>query len=131
MPITVEMLPDEPIIIVTLAGRITTDDTVDFITASADLAQQTGDTIYRITDLTDAEIALPDMLPVITTIAADTPASIRDPRFCGIFVGNARTSRLYTDIIRTQVFNGEELPFFRTVDEALQFVQGQRKQITA
>jgi len=131
MPVTVEMLPNEPVIVATLYGRITTTDTADLINICADLTQHTHETIYRITDLTDAEIALPDMMPVINTIAADLPASIVDPRFQSVFVGNARTSRMYADIICRQVFSGDSLPFFRTVDEAKQFIQGQRAQATA
>ena len=131
MPITIEMLPNEPIIIARLQGRITAEDAADYVRMCVDLVANNSANYFRIHEVTDAEIAISDMLPISTYMGANLPASLRDSRFQEIFVGNSQTSRMYADILCKQALDGAQLPFFNTLDDALAFVSGQQAKVTA
>lgn len=131
MPITIEMLPNEPIIIARLQGRITAEDAADYVRMCVDLVANNSANYFRIHEVTDAEIAISDMLPISTYMGANLPASLRDSRFQEIFVGNSQTSRMYADILCKQALDGTQLPFFNKLDDALAFVSGQQAKVTA
>jgi hypothetical protein len=126
MPVNVQQIPGEPIIQVQMNGQITSKDINTIIRECARLTEGVEHKIYRITDITEAEISLTEILAIANVVRADVPASSTDPRFVPIFVGNAKTSRLYTDILRKQAFNGEGLPFFNTMETALNYVREDR-----
>lgn len=131
MPVDIQQIPGEPIIQVRMTGHITATDIETIFRECARLTEGVEHKIYRITDITEAEISLTEIMVIANVVRADVAASSTDPRFVPIFVGNAKTSRLYTDILRKQAFNGEGLPFFNSMDAALNHVREDRAVSTA
>ena len=123
MPVTTEKLHDQPIIVSRLQGRFSAREADVLLHQCVDMADGIDGPVYHITDLTDAEISLLDMPVVVNTLRAEVPGSTADPRFINVFIGNARTSRLYADIFRKQISDG--LPFFTDVDSALAYIGAQ------
>ena len=90
MSLTVERLPDEPIIQVTITGRVTPDVIKEMFVQSAKFADEMGaETVYRVTDLRDIETTFTDLVLILAeTTKAALPGSPVDPRFYGAMVGS-------------------------------------------
>jgi hypothetical protein len=123
MPATVEQLPDEPIILLTFSGVINAETVRDAFIESAALAEKIEGTVYRITDIRQGEANFRDVLGVVAQVRSRTPGSSSDPKIKGVFVGTHPLARLYADFMRQM---GIQTPFFKTLEEALDYIQVER-----
>lgn len=120
MPVTTEKINDQPIIFSRLQGRISATEADTLMNQCVDVATGIDGPVYHITDLTEAEISLLDIPSVVEMLRANVPGSAVDSRFVKMFIGNARTSRLYADIFRKNI--RDSLPFFNNMDDALAYI---------
>lgn len=123
MPVKVEMLPGEPIIILSYSGLLDEETVLHAFSESARLMGDSQQQVYRIADVREGIGDFSELMHIIAKIRKGVPGSSSDPRIQGIFVGNSQLARLYADFIRQQQFGGTQIPFFPTLEEALEYVR--------
>jgi hypothetical protein len=130
MSITIEQLPDEPIVIMKFEGSVTATEITEKL---QEVAEQTADipgTIYRINDISDLKMTIKEMVSLVHALRQPIPGAYNDPRFEVVFVNNNRTSQLYTDILQTQLFRDQPIRLFDSIAEAIEYIR-QRDHETA
>jgi hypothetical protein len=94
MPVKVEKMADEPILVATLEGHVTVQEMREMFIQSAALVEGMEAPIYRITDTRAANANFMDMLGTVREASAGTPGSSTDPRFKPIFLGTNEMVRM-------------------------------------
>jgi hypothetical protein len=125
MPATVEKLPDEPIILVTVKGRFDLRTAKATFRDIAELIEGMKPPVYRITDFQQMQANFPDMLAIMKAVSRGPAGSPTDPRIIGIFVGNHPMLQLAVSMLKQKQFGGLSIPLFKSVDEALSYVRFQ------
>lgn len=119
MPVKIEPVPDEPIIVVTFEGHIDLDTVRNmFVETAALFAKFEGD-VYRIADIREADTDFVDIVKMIKAIREGLPASSIDPRMHGIFVGRNQFARMYADFMKQM--GSKPIPIFVTMEDALEY----------
>ena len=119
MPVKIEPVADEPIVVVTFEGHIDLDTVRKvFIETDVLFAKFEGD-VYRIGDIRAAETDFVDIVKMIKAIREGLPASSIDPRMHGIFVGQNQFARMYADFMKQM--GGAPIPIFVTMEDALEY----------
>lgn len=126
MPATVEQYGDESIIVLTFIGTINAEIVRDAFMQCAEIADTIEGMVYRISDIRQGEATFRDVLGVIAQVRARIPGASGDPRIKGVFVGTHPLAKLYADFLRQL---GIQTPFFKTVEEALDYVRMELKRI--
>ncbi len=122
MSVKVEKLPDEPVIILTYEGHLDVETVRTAFTQSLVLAESTPGVVYRISDVRLGEGDFRDVMQVMEQVRAGIPGSSADPKIKGVFVGTHQMARLYAEMMRQSQFGGVQIPFFKTVEEALDYI---------
>jgi hypothetical protein len=122
MPVRVEKLPDEPVLVITYEGHLDVETVKSAFTQSAALAAKIDGAVYRISDVRKGEGDFIDLMQIMAQVRAGIPGSSADPKIKGIFVGTHYMARLYADLMRQEQFGGIQIPFFKTVEEALDYI---------
>ncbi len=125
MPITVQQLGDDPIVLVTMEGSIAVQDIAKMYAQTAAIADKFARNTYRIMDVDKAEITFDQLIKVVKNVGAGAPGSLGDPRIKAMFVGQNSMARLASDMLSQQQFGGLELPIFPGLGEALLWVNEQ------
>lgn len=123
MPVRVEKLPDEPIIILHYEGHVDAETVKSAFLQSAEIASEIDGPVYRISDVRNGEGSFVDLMQVIAEIRKGIPGSSADPRIRGVFVGSHHMARLYAGFLRQQQFGGTQLPFFHTLEDAFEYIR--------
>ncbi len=113
MPHTVIKLDNEPIILTHIIGELNPAVYFDITLKAADLIENIPGTIYRITDVTKARIALLDMVDMVVQVLKGWPGTVSDPRVVSLVVtrgGNAslaakHLARFAPQSIRVRTFS--------------------------
>ncbi|MEO8394349.1 MAG: hypothetical protein ABI700_15260 [Chloroflexota bacterium] len=120
MPVRVERLPNEPILIATLSGLVTEQDFFELYHLSSALIGMDGGAFYRISDLRAATSTFGDILKAIQKAAQEMPASLMDPQIQVTFVGENTWINLARDFFLKRGIN---LPVFLDMENALESVR--------
>jgi hypothetical protein len=120
MPISVERLPGEPIIVAKLSGVITPELIVPFFEECTRLAETIEGRVYRISDVSQVQISYSDLMQVLAS-SIGTPGSSLDPRFYVLMVGPHAWLQLYTDSLKQH--GSAFVPIFDSLDDALAYVR--------
>jgi hypothetical protein len=123
MPISVERLPDQPIIISTYSGRVTVGDMHYAFARSAALISPDETRVYRIVHIDNIDVTFADVLHFAQTASADLPGAFMDPRFSVLMVGHDQWTKLFLQFMGQKQFGGMTLPCFVTLAQALAYVQ--------
>lgn len=123
MPATVEKLPDEPIILVTVNGHFDIEVARGIYAEIARLAKQIEGKIYRITDLRKQTTSFSDTVQVVKEASQKLPGTTSDPRIVNIFVGRDQVSPITLNAMRKQNPDGHGV--LDSVEDALQYVRWQ------
>jgi hypothetical protein len=126
MPITVERLPDQPILVATYTGQITLQDVKGMYEQSGRLAGDISGAVYRISDTREAKTSLLEILRIARVAADDMPGSTSDPRIHVIFVGTNEATRMMVDVLRQPQYVGKQFAIFRSMEEALASIEYER-----
>lgn len=121
MPITIERLPEKPIIMATYHGMITAEDIINLFRHSAALIQPDETTLYRVNLLEHGQSSLAEIIRVVQEIKPDQPGSILDKRFVGLFVGSNPLADLYKDLIQNNL-GAANIPVFAKLEEAMIYI---------
>jgi len=123
MPVQVEKLPDLPVIILTYEGHMDVETVKSAFSQSAVIAASVEGIVYRISDVRNSEGTFADVVNVIKAIRVNVVGSSADPKIKGVFVGNNQFARMHADFLKQEQFGSTTIPFFQTLDEALEYVQ--------
>ena len=119
MPVKIDPVSDEPIIVVTFEGHIDVDILRNMFIETAGIIAQFEGNVYRIADIRTADTDFIDIVKMIKAIREGLPASSIDPRVHGIFVGQKQAARLYADFVKQ--IGGAPIPIFATMEDALEY----------
>ena len=128
MSVRVEKLPDQPVIILTYQGHMDVETVKSAFVQSAVIADTINGTVYRISDVRKGEGNFADVVNIIKAIRESALGSSADPKIKGIFVGGHQMVRLYADILKQEQFGATNIPFFKTMEEALEYIRLDRSE---
>ncbi len=127
MPVKVEKLPDKPVIILTYESHMDVETVKSAFSQSATIAASIDGIVYRISDVRKSEGSFADVVNVIKAIRVNTVGSSADPKIKGVFVGNNQYARMYADFLKQEEFGITNIPFFKTLEEALEYIELDQK----
>ncbi len=128
MPVHVEKLPDLPVIVLTYEGHMDVETVKSAFVQSVVIAASLPGTVYRISDVRKGEGSFTDVINIIKSIRESALGSSADPKIKGVFVGGHQLARMYADFLKQEQFGSTAIPFFQTIDEALEYIALDRKQ---
>lgn len=128
MSVHVEKLPDLPVIVLTYEGHMDVETVKSAFSQSAVIASSLDGVVYRISDVRNSEGNFTDVVNIIKAIRINALGSSADPKIKGVFVGNNQYARMYADILKQEEFGITNIPFFKTLEEALEYIELDRKQ---
>ena len=128
MPVKIEPVPDEPIVIVTFEGHVDLETVRNMFVETAVIFAKFEGNVYRIADIRTADTDFVDIIKMIKAIRDGLPASSIDPRMHGIFVGQKQFARMYADFIKQM--GGAPIPIFATMEDALEYAHLQLQSAT-
>ena len=123
MPATVEKLPNEPIILVTVEGHLDVSLAREIYAKIAELADDIQGPIYRITDLRKQTSSFADNIAVVKEASNRKPGTTSDPRITNVFVGREQISPVTLAVMRRD--NPDSHGVLDSVEDALAYVRWQ------
>ncbi|RMF81420.1 MAG: hypothetical protein D6737_05075 [Chloroflexi bacterium] len=125
MPVTVQLLPDEPIVVLTLEGKITAAELRLMFEEYHRATKQIDDLIYRVANIRYADGDFAELL----TLMDDTERRFFDARLDDrvrvVFVGSDEMARRANQATNQALFVVEGETVFTSVEDALQFAREQ------
>lgn len=122
MPIHIERLPDEPIVLATMTGQVTAVEIKELFARTLELSQDIPGTIYRITDVRSADATFSDLLFILAELSSKQPFATSDPRVKGVLVGRHFASQLTSDSLKQRQYGALNLPLFDDMETALEYL---------
>ena len=120
MPVTVERLEGEPILIATLTGYVDYEDIKNVYIFSNELINDEDKKIYRITDTRTADSSFSEMIKSIQRATQELPGSATDKRIQVVFVGTTSWIQFYRNALQKR---GIEIAAFLEMERALEAVR--------
>ena len=123
MPVKFERMANEPILIATLYSPVTQDDVHQVYRVSAQMADELGGRVYRISDVGVTDMSFGDLVEVMADAAEGQPGSPADNRIGVALVGNSDSFRIYSEGFTQEHYGRRNVPLFATFDAALAHVR--------
>ena len=121
MPVKVERLPDQPVIILHYEGFLDLETVKSAFIQSAGLAAEIEGTVYRIADVNNADSNFVEIVKIIKASRANVQGNATDTKFQVIFVGQNQLIHFYTDALKQ--LGAAPIPIFHTMEDALHYVE--------
>lgn len=119
MPIQIEIVTEDPIILVTVYGEFTAEDARDISLNTASVLHEYGRKIYRIHDIRAADMSFPNILAVIREARKGEFVGSLDERVQMLVVGR----NPMFDLARSSYENsGRSVPVFDCVHDAIEAI---------
>lgn len=125
MGFTLELLPDEPIMIATAQGMLSVQDFADMFAESSRMLEGIEHTIYRISDFREATTSFLDLIKMSKLASQGNEGSTTDTRIKAILVGSNHWVNLARTIFEQPQYSAMRLPTLETIDDALLYVRAQ------
>ncbi len=129
MPVTVQKMADENIILVAYESPYKVSETTESMEVIQQIVEQAVGVTYLIVDLSRLNMTFSDM---VQGLAASTSGrqgwSVKDPRTRMVVVGANKLIEFGVKAVNQTQYGGINIPLFDTMDEALAYV---RAEITA
>jgi hypothetical protein len=123
MPVTVEKLPDEPIILVTAVGEVNAEIMRDAYKQIAAICETIEGPIYRITDVRKQVTTFAKMMQIVQKAATGEAGTTTDPRIRSVFVGRDYFTLVGRDMYNNPKYGGQYMPVFDTIEAALEAIR--------
>ncbi|MFW5748989.1 MAG: hypothetical protein ACOCYT_05185 [Chloroflexota bacterium] len=123
MPVTIERLPDEPIILATVTGAMSVEDARVIFLRSAEIMEQIDGLAFRITDVRAIETEFAEVISMLKSASKGMPGSTSDPRLRVVMVGTHSLTKMFADAMKQQQFGGIAIPVFERLEDALTYVR--------
>jgi hypothetical protein len=121
---TVEKLPDEPIILVTVIGFLDVNMARSIYAQIAEIAATLQGPLYRITDVRQEHTSFVELVGVIKEASKGTAGTTTDPRIKNVFVGNEKMARVARDAL-VKNLGAASMPMFATMEDALEHIRNE------
>jgi len=125
MEFTLELLPNEPILIATAKGLLAVQDFADMFGESAKLLDGIEQTIYRISDFREAHSSFIDLIRMSQLAAKGGVGTTTDPRIKAILVGTNQWVSLARTIFEQPQYSAMRLPTLENLEDALVYARTQ------
>lgn len=122
MTVTLEKMPNEPIVTATLSGEVTIAEMEEMYAKCAEIIKEVG-RIYRITRLDNTTTGFMDILKILQAAGKGNPGSSSDPNVGVIFLGSGSLIQLITNTMRQPQFAGVQLPIFQSMEDTLTYIR--------
>ena len=123
MSYTVIKLDGEPIILTYIVGELTPAIYFDITLKAADLIENVPGTIYRVTDVTRAQISLLNMIEMVVQVLKGWPGTVSDPRVVSLVVAGGGNAALAASHLARIAPPSIRLRCFNCLDDALTFAR--------
>ena len=123
MGFTLQLLPDEPIVITVAKGHLVVQDFAGMFAASRKLLAGMPAPIYRISDFRDATSSFMDLIRMAQIASKGDEGTTSDPRIKAILVGTNQWVNLARTIIEQPQYSAMRFPTFETMDDALAYAR--------
>ncbi len=124
MPVAVEQIPNQPIIVVTVTEPF---DPLKEMPVSnrqfSEIAATIQGTLYRIVEITRLKIGFNDLVNVLAVDTRSGPGA--DPRVRTVIVGSGEMVELGVKAMKQRQYGAKETPMFASLDEALTYVNAE------
>lgn len=121
MSVSVELFPDEPILLVTIEGHLDAPMVHELYGQIGELTEGMEAPIYRITDVRKLETSFAEVLGIIKEAMKDSPGTTTDPRIFNIFVGRDKMAMIARDMLRR--INPDNHPLLDSIEDALTYIR--------
>ena len=125
MGFTVELLSDEPIMIVTGKGMITVQDFAEMFAASRKRLAGMSGPIYRILDVRESTTSFMDLIRMPQIASKGDEGSTTDPRIKPVLVGTTQWVSLGRTIFEQPQFSSLHFPTFASMEDAMLYARNQ------
>ncbi|MBI1281698.1 MAG: hypothetical protein GC179_26465 [Anaerolineaceae bacterium] len=125
MGFTLEMLPDEPIIIATGKGLLTIQDFANMFDESAKLLEGMEQTVYRVSDFREATSSFMDLIRMSQLASKGGAGTTTDPRIKAVLVGTNQWVSLARTIFEQPQYSAMRLPTLENLEDALNYARSQ------
>ncbi len=125
MPVIVERLPGQPIIVLHYEGFLDLEIVKSAFIQSAKLAAEIEGTVYRIADVSNADSNFVEIVKIIKASRANVQGNATDTKFQVIFVGQNQLIHLYADALKQ--LGAAPIPIFHTMEDAMHFIKLEQK----
>ncbi|MBI1281697.1 MAG: hypothetical protein GC179_26460 [Anaerolineaceae bacterium] len=125
MGFTLELLPNEPIIVTKAKGVLVVQDFIDMFSAARKLMHGMQGPIYRISDFTEATSSFMELLRMAQIASKGNEGTTSDPRIKAVLVGTNQWIALARTIFEQPQYSAMRFPTFETTDDALSYVRSQ------
>lgn len=125
MGFSIQLLPDEPIILTVAKGRLVVQDFAEMFAASRKLLIGMPAPIYRISDFREASSSFMDLIRMAQIASKGEDGTTSDPRIKAVLVGTNQWVNLARTIVEQPQYAAMRFPTFETVDAALAYARSQ------
>ena len=125
MGFTLELLRDEPIMIVIGKGALTVQDFNAMFTESRVLLAGMNGPIYRIVDFRESTTSFIDLIRTTQIATKGTEGSTTDPRIKAVVVGTTQWVSLGRTIFEQPQFSALHFPTVASLEDALIYARTQ------
>lgn len=120
MPFSIQQSEQDPILIIMADGQISLDEVRELYAESDRFYQQINfPVVWRILDITEADITFGDVITAVKQLSPDTPGSLSDPRFRSVFPTKHPMARLISNILAQPQFGSIDIPVVAGLGDAL------------
>jgi hypothetical protein len=130
MSFTLELLPDEPILLTKAKGMLVVQDFAEMFATSRRLLRGMQGTIYRISDFREASSSFMDLLRMAQLASKGSEGTTTDPRIKAVLVGTNQWVSLARTIFEQPQYSAMRFPTFETMEEALDYARVQLSSLT-
>jgi hypothetical protein len=127
MTVSVERLPNEPIVIAYLSGKLSVQDILTMFEETIRLTPDVDGRVYRITNVLDVETTFPEMMQIIRESGKGGRGSTSDPNIKAVFVGTNHWIEFTRQAMSQPQHGRVNLHLFTKLEDALDFVRGMAK----
>ncbi len=125
MGFSLELLPDELILIATGTGVLTVQDFADMFEASASLLDGVEEIVYRVSDFRQATSSFMDHIRMSQLASKGGVGTTTDPRIKAILVGTNQWVSLARTIFEQPQYSSMRLPTLENLEDALDYARAQ------
>lgn len=125
MGFSVELLPNESIVVTTATGKLSVQDFADMFAHSRKLLQGMSGPIYRISDFREATSSFMDLLQMTQLASKGDEGTTSDRRIKAVLVGTNQWVSLARSIFAQPQYSAMRFPTFETLEEALHYTRAQ------
>jgi len=125
MPVTVERLPDQPIIVLHYEGFLDLETVKSAFVQSAAIATGIEGTVYRIADIRNADSNFVEVVNIVKASRANVQGNATNTKFQVIFVGQNQLAHLYADALKH--LGAAPIPVFHTMEDAMHYIELERQ----